>query len=155
MFQNIQTIILDINDGEMKTGYSGECTPRYNSNLILGLPLGHNATLKHTIFPLLPNVKRDNVELLYGIKYIYDENNNSRYDINFDVMEKLFEGISGSKALDDNFQDHPILLTEPNKTDRKYREKFTELMFESYNVYQLFLSRRVFCLVMDVLEHQD
>ncbi|SOS79076.1 actin-like protein, putative [Plasmodium sp. gorilla clade G1] len=142
MFQNIQTIILDINDGEMKTGYSGECTPRYNSNLILGLPLGHNATLKHTIFPLLPNVKRDNVELLYGIKYIYDENNNSRYDINFDVMEKLFEDISGSKALDDNFQDHPILLTEPNKTDRKYREKFTELMFESYNVYQLFLSRR-------------
>ncbi|CRG99911.1 actin-like protein, putative [Plasmodium relictum] len=142
MFQNIQTIILDINDGEMRAGYSGECSPRYNSNLILGLPLGHNATLKHTIFPLLPEVKRDNVELLYGMKYIYNDNNNSKYDINYEVMEKLFEDISGSKALDDNFQDHPILLTEPNKTDSKYREKFTELMFESYNVFQLFLSRR-------------
>ncbi|SBT34798.1 actin-like protein, putative (ALP2a) [Plasmodium ovale wallikeri] len=139
---NIQTIILDVNDGEMRAGYSGECSPRYKSNLILGLPLGHNATLKHTIFPLLPETKRDNVELLYGMKYVYNDNNNSRYDINFEVMEKLFEDISGSKALDVNFQDHPILLTEPNKTDSKYREKFTELMFESYNVYQLFLSRR-------------
>ncbi|CAG9476528.1 actin-like protein, putative [Plasmodium vivax] len=142
MFQNIQTIILDVNDGEMRAGYSGECSPRYNSNLILGLPVGHGATLKHTIFPLLPEIKRDNVELIYGMKYIYDDNNSSKYEINFDVMEKLLEDISGSKALDDNFQDHPILLTEPNKTDRKYREKFTEMMFETYNVYQLFLSRR-------------
>ncbi|KAI4838170.1 actin-like protein [Plasmodium brasilianum] len=142
MFQNVQTIILDINDGEMRTGYSGECSPRYNSNLILGLPLGHNATLKHTIFPLLPEIKRDNVELLCGMRYIYDHNNSSNYDINFEVMEKLFEDISGSKALDVNFEDHPILLTEPNKTDSKYREKFTELMFESYDVCQMFLSRR-------------
>ncbi|KEG01980.1 actin-like protein, putative [Plasmodium vinckei vinckei] len=142
MYQNIQTIILDINDGEMRAGYSGECSPRYHSNLILGLPIGHNATLKHTIFPLLPDIKRDNVDLLYGMKYVYSDNNNSKYDINFEAMEKLFEDISGSKALDVNFQDHPILLTEPNKIDSKYREKFTELMFESYNVYQMFLSKR-------------
>lgn len=126
----------------MRAGYSGECSPRYKSNLILGLPVGHNATLKHTIFPLFPDVKRDNVDLLYGMKYIYSDNNNSKYDINFEAMEKLFEDISGSKALDVNFQDHPILLTEPNKIDSKYREKFTELMFESYNVYQMFLSKR-------------
>ncbi|VWU52622.1 actin-like protein, putative [Hepatocystis sp. ex Piliocolobus tephrosceles] len=142
MYEKIQTVILDVNDGEIKAGYSGDCAPKFNYNLILGLPIGHNATLKHTIFPLFPDVKRDNVELLYGMKYIYNDNNNSRYDVNYEVMDKLIEDISGNKALDVNFQDQPILLTESNKTDNKYREKMTEMLFESYNVSQLFLSRR-------------
>lgn len=136
-----QTIILDINDGQMGAGYSGECSPRFTANLLLGLPLGHEATLKHTIFPLSPDVKRDNVELLYAMKYKY-ENSMNTYQINYQYMEKMLEDISGSKALDENLHDHPLLLTEPNKTDTAYRETLTEILFESCNVPNLFLSRR-------------
>lgn len=136
-----QTIILDINDGQLGAGYSGECAPRFNANLLLGLPLGHEATLKHTIFPLSPDVKRDNVELMYAMKYTYENGVNSCH-INYEYMGKILEDISGSKALDENLHDHPVLLTEPNKTDTTYRETLTELLFESCNVPNLFLSRR-------------
>lgn len=136
-----QAIILDVGDGQVRAGYSGECSPRFTASLVLGLPLGHEATLKHTIFPLCPDIKRDNVELMYAAKYKY-ENNMNTCEYNYAYMEKMLEDISGSKALDENLHDHPILLTEPNKTDTTYREALTEILFESCNVPNLFLSRR-------------
>ncbi|XP_953764.1 actin, putative [Theileria annulata] len=144
-------LILDFGTVSFRVGRAGDKNPTFFVPPVIGKPLmkdskgdlcdftggsGQNP-LEYTIFPLNPRDKHDNVIPISAITY--GENG---FEVNQSLLERLLDGCLGVKGMDESLQDTPVIVSEPSLHNPKFRQNFTELLFETFKVENVFLCKR-------------
>ena len=128
----VEAIVVDIGSSSARIGYAGEDNPRVWIPSDLGVLSNECITdpylrLSSGLDPKLGQMKVKNPLSRAGL--VQD----------WDAIETLYE--SASKTLSMKPQEHSVMLSEPSQNTRALREKFTELLFEKYDVPAVFISK--------------
>ena len=144
----VSAIVVDIGSFHTRVGYASEDSPRVVypsviSRQFVGVIPPHTTEggididSSRYIAGDGINYRRDNMKVQPIINQGVCKLNS---DENWDLLEHLVnETISKELMLDP--RDHPVLLTEPNITNRDTRTKMTELFFEKFQVPAMYISK--------------
>ncbi|MFX1255344.1 MAG: actin, cytoplasmic 2 [Promethearchaeota archaeon] len=132
-------IVIENGSAYSKNGFAGEDQPRSIWPTLIGYPK------YQTLIPNKGGRVRDyyigkEAKNLQGVlKLIYPIEHGIIND--WGTMEKIW-GYTFHKDLQINPAEHPVLLTEPPLTPTGYREKMTEILFETFNIPALYISNQ-------------
>ena len=128
---DVAAVVIDPGSDTCKAGFAGEDAPRTVLPSVVGRPRDSGGMV---------NVREENVYVgneakskhqhgLVYLNHLVDDG----YVKNWDGMEKLLHH-TFKNELRVAPEEHPVLLTEPVYNTEAYREKMTEMMFETFNV---------------------
>eukprot|EP00920_Eleutheroschizon_duboscqi_P031894 GHVT01076793.1.p1 GENE.GHVT01076793.1~~GHVT01076793.1.p1 ORF type:complete len:545 (+),score=45.89 GHVT01076793.1:170-1804(+) len=142
--EDIAPLVFDIGTQILRAGFAGDDLPKVRVPNFLGLPIGENVTLSYALFPLNPLEKRDHVSLCPGLVYstVNPPKQRPRYVANPEILEVLLDESVGPKGLADSIQERPVILSEPNYSDKAYRETMAELFFEKFASPCMYLGKK-------------
>ncbi|KAK9074994.1 hypothetical protein SSX86_003313 [Deinandra increscens subsp. villosa] len=132
-YDDNQPLVIDSGSGFVKAGFAGDDDPKVVFRTILGQPrhtsaVGHNQDLV------------GGQALLGGGHMIFDSPIEHGAVTNWDDMEKIWHHTFYNE-LRVNPEEHPVLLTEPVLARKVDKEKTTQIMFETFNLPAMFLSK--------------
>jgi len=121
------TVVIDNGSGMIKAGFSGDDWPKATFPTIIGMPRNRftGAALEDVYVGDAAQAKRE----LLNLKWPMEDG----LVTDWDAMEKVWYHVLmvELKAVPDQ---HGVVTTEPSVTSKKYREKMTEVMMESFNL---------------------
>ncbi|KAH8740810.1 BRG1/brm-associated factor 53A [Cryptosporidium ryanae] len=129
---DVGAVVIDIGSYSTKMGYSGEDCPRQVWPSAAGVKEN-----KEKRFPLNYLSYLEGVEVKPCISIVDGES-----ILNDDVFETIVSFTSGKGGLLTNLEEYPVLLTEPSKHKKQFREKEVEIMFEKFNVPALYTAKK-------------
>jgi len=142
----VSSLVFDLGTFNYRIGYSGEDTPRSVFQPIIGISQNNKKFFSETSLLFYKN----DVEINYIM-------NNNGWIENYENFEEILENFEKNFFIE--YKDHPILFSEPSLHNKDNRIKFTEFVFEKFNLPAIYLSKsavlsafscgRSTCLVFD------
>ncbi|KAK6590242.1 BRG1 brm-associated factor 53A [Cryptosporidium xiaoi] len=129
---DVGAVVIDIGSYSTKIGYAGEDCPRQVWPSAVGVKENNEKR-----FPLNYLSYSEGLEVKPCISVVDGEP-----ILNDDVFETIISYTSGKGGLLTNLEEYPVLLTEPSRHNRKFREKEAEIMFEKFNVPALYTAKK-------------
>jgi actin, other eukaryote len=129
-----EAIVVDIGSHTTRAGLSGHDYPKVIEETVVGRPrLAGAVTLDHKDLYIGREAieKRDILELSRPVKYSIVQN--------WEEVDKIYHHIFFNQLMADSNQSK-ILVIEPPLNKRAYREKVTEVMFETFNCSGFYLA---------------
>lgn len=156
---DVGAIVIDLGTQRVQMGYAGEDSPKQFWSSYTGVhceasestdesmtdappPPSTDSKQQHKtkdrIFPLDFNVLRRNVEVRPTLQIA-----EGQVTLDCDGFEAVISACCGSRiGLGVNLQGKPVLLTEPSRHCRTYREKLCEIMFERFKTEAIYIAKR-------------
>eukprot|EP00386_Alphamonas_edax_P016094 GDKI01049176.1.p1 GENE.GDKI01049176.1~~GDKI01049176.1.p1 ORF type:complete len:416 (+),score=106.53 GDKI01049176.1:67-1314(+) len=130
-------LVIDVGTHSAKFGFAGEDCPKQISPSFLGVPNGLSS-LQDATYPLSFGIMRENM----GVRQVArnDNLNVSLDDEAFEVMVR--KTLCSTQGFNLDLTQHPIMLAEPSRTDKEYRKKIVEIMFEKFQVPAAYVAKR-------------
>jgi actin-related protein len=135
MVEESQILVIDNGSGVVKAGFSGEDTPKCIFPSIIGRPMNieylNSGECKDEYISEEAQQMRDILNISYPIEHgkIKD----------LDDMEKIWNHTFNFE-LKVSPDQHPVLLTEAPFNPKVFREKMTQIMFETFNVPAMYVA---------------
>lgn len=126
----IEAIVLDFGSYSSRIGFAGEDSPRCIVPTDVGVDKG--ASPSYVVEPYYKKGK-ETME-------IHNPMNERGLIEDWDAIEAIFDHACAD-SLSIEASEHPVMLAEPNFNTRALRERFTELLFEKYDIPALFISK--------------
>ncbi|KAK6461369.1 actin-related protein [Scheffersomyces coipomensis] len=132
----INAIVLDPGSYHTRLGYAGDDFPKVIVSSNYGIHEDDKSN-KKKLFGESINVPRSN----FDIKPIMKDSLIVDWDAATEQYSHYFKSI-----LNIDFNEQPILITEPVWTDNKYRQKFVETFYETFSFPALYLAKAPTCV---------
>lgn len=130
-------LVVDNGTGLSKNGYAGEDQPRSVFPTLIGYPKYQSIMSDVDHYVREYYVGEEAMNLRGVLKLIYPIEHGVVND--WDAMEKVWH-YTFHNDLRVNPSEHPVLLTEAPLNPAKNREKFAEILFETFNVPAMYVS---------------
>jgi actin beta/gamma 1 len=130
-------LVIDNGTGLSKNGYAGEDQPRSVFPTLIGYPKYQSIMSDVDHYVREYYVGEEAMNLRGVLKLIYPIEHGVVND--WDAMEKVWH-YTFHNDLRVNPSEHPVLLTEAPLNPAKNREKFSEILFETFNVPAMYVS---------------
>ena len=117
----VSSLVFDLGTFNYRIGYSGEDTPRSVFQPIIGISQNNKKFFSETSLLFYKN----DVEINYIM-------NNNGWIENYENFEEILENFEKNFFIE--YKDHPILFSEPSLHNKDNRIKFTEFVFEKFNL---------------------
>ncbi|CEM39843.1 unnamed protein product [Vitrella brassicaformis CCMP3155] len=160
--EEVSAVVLDIGCQSIRCGYAGEENPKFVQPVSVGVPEANDA---EKVYPVNFFAKRDHMAVRPACTYAYsgearapppaaDANGDqqpaedvricrgrSQINVDEDMLATILYHLESPRGLSINWKETPVLVTEPTRHSKPYREKITQILFETFQVNACYVAK--------------